>query len=135
MRIATTRTLIGLLIIAGAFFVLNQIALADFLYWRFWWYDVMMHFLGGVVNGGFAVWIAARFFPNMSRRQLFFVGLAAIAVIGVGWEVFEFFTGQYIDQANVAADTAQDLLMDTLGMIAVWLTLTSFGRGSLKLDQ
>ncbi len=128
MRIATTRALISLLILAGIFFVLNKVALLDFLYWRYWWYDVMMHFLGGVVNGGFSVWIVARFFPTVSRRQLFVVGLVAIAIIGVSWEVFEFFTGQYIDEARIVADTAQDLMMDTVGMIVAWFVLTLSAR-------
>lgn len=124
MRIGMTRTIIGLFILAGAVFILNKLAITHFLYWRFWWYDIMMHFLGGTLIGGLSVWGASYFRPSLSRRQLLYVGLIGIAAVGIGWEFFEFFTGQYVGQANIAMDTMQDLIMDTLGTIVAWLTLT-----------
>ncbi len=116
--------LIGLLVTAGAVFVLNKIGMAHHLYWRFWWYDVMMHFLGGVAVGGFAAWAAAYHWPNLSHRRILYAGLIGIAVVGIGWEFFEFFTDQYIGQANIAADTMQDLIMDTIGTVIAWFALT-----------
>ena len=37
--------------------ILNKAALSFFLYWKFWWFDIMMHFLGGLWIGGIVLWL------------------------------------------------------------------------------
>lgn len=121
--------LIGLLILAGAIFVLNEIAVERYLYWYFWWYDIMMHFLGGVVIGGIAVWMQLRFFPLASPRAIVLTVLASIVLVGTGWEIFEYFIDPtYAQQADIVFDTALDLIMDTLGALVAALTITTIGR-------
>lgn len=132
MQTGTTRTLIGLLILAGALFILNEVAVERFLYWRFWWYDIMMHLLGGVVIGGIAAWMQLRLFPAASSRTTVITVLASIVVVGVGWEIFEYLIDPtYAEQANIVFDTVLDLIMDMLGALAAALVITAIGRRRL----
>ncbi len=103
--------------LAAVVFVLNKVAMTYYLYFFYWWYDIMMHFLGGVVIGGIAAWSAYRFAAPMSLRKFIFIALLSIAAVGIGWEVFEYLTGQYVGQQSIVLDTTLDLLMDTLGAI------------------
>ncbi|MBU1293108.1 hypothetical protein KJ819_03545 [Patescibacteria group bacterium] len=104
--------LISALILAAVLALLQHVALADYLYWRYPWFDTLMHFLGGLTVACFAVGLLRK-----HRAQLFLVGMVAIAV---GWEVFEFAIGTQ-REANFVFDTSLDLLMDTLGMVTVYL--------------
>lgn len=86
--------------------VLQQWAVADFLYWRFEWFDIVMHYLGGLTIGVFFIALLKRF-----RPWLF---LFLFVTVAVGWEVFEYVVG-LPREANYVFDTALDFLMDTLG--------------------
>lgn len=129
MQTGTTRTLIGLLILAGAVFILNEVAVENFLYWRFWWYDIMMHFLGGVVIGGIAIWMLLRFRPDSSRRVVVVNVLTSILLVGIGWEIFEYIIDPtYAEQANIVFDTGLDLVMDTIGAFVATSLILHIGR-------
>ncbi|MBU2104094.1 hypothetical protein KKD81_03525 [Patescibacteria group bacterium] len=104
--------LISALILAALLATLQHVALTEYLYWRYHWFDTLMHFLGGLAVASFVVGVL-----HKHRAQLFLVGMVGIAV---GWEVFEFAIGTQ-REANFVFDTSLDLLMDTLGMATVYL--------------
>ena len=132
MQTGTKRTLIGLLILAGTLFVLNEFAVERYLYWHFWWYDIMMHFLGGVVIGGMAVWMHLRFVRSAPLRSIVLTVLASILLIGIGWEMFEYIIDPtYAQQANIVGDTILDLIMDTIGALVAAAIITTIGRRRL----
>ncbi len=120
MRIATTRALIGLLILSGVVFILNKVALVHFFYWRFWWYDIMMHFTGGILIGGLILWGILRVRPNISRGSLFLMLVIGTIIVGMGWEVMEYTGGITNGEAGYAFDTVKDLINDTLGGLLAW---------------
>ncbi len=99
------------LIFSTALLGLQVWALNDYLYWRYVWFDVPMHFLGGLALGSFLV----GFFP--SRKSLIF--LALTTCVFVGWEILEYMLG-IAHKSNYAFDTALDLLMGTLGALAAY---------------
>ena len=107
--------LIAFAALAGLVFILNEIAGAYYLYFFYWWYDIMMHFLGGVLIGGLAAWGALRRDETATLPHVMLVMLAAILAVGIGWEIFEYATGQYVGQKSIIADTTIDLIMDVLG--------------------
>ena len=115
----TKRVLIlfGLAALAAVVFVLNYIAGLYYLFWVFWWYDVMMHFITGAAVGGFAAWGLLRFQPNIPPRTLFWMVFAAIMVVGIGWEIFEYMNGMYVGETRIVFDTVCDLILDTLGAL------------------
>ncbi len=91
--------------------LLQAWALAEFLYWRYAWFDIPMHFLGGAAIAAFLVALL------MHHRLKTFVVLMIVATIG--WEVFEYLFG-LPRESNYALDTALDLVMDTLGALTVY---------------
>ncbi|MEK7480545.1 MAG: hypothetical protein AAB604_00385 [Patescibacteria group bacterium] len=116
-----------------------------FIYrWNFelWWFDVLLHFLGGM-------WVAIaanRFFV----RPIGPIGLigpilvvALVAFVGVGWEVYEFTIDElfFEDRALWRAqdgntDTMTDLMMDVLGgiIVAGYTAYTSY-RSSRSYER
>lgn len=117
-----------LLIIAIA--IVNGLAQIYSWYWGMRWFDMPMHFAGGVWLAGVAVWW--RYYRNVRVRASFLQILttATIATIGIGllWEVFEacvsLLTTGYI---NEIPDTLGDLLFDIIGgivvSVSVWLRM------------
>lgn len=84
----------------------------DFFYWKYAWFDILMHYLGGVTS---AVFVSAFL---LHKRDYLFIPL--LVLIFIGWEVFEYIFGLPVE-ANYPVDTALDLLMDTLGAVTVYL--------------
>lgn len=98
--------LLSALLLSAALAALNLFAFEYYLYWRFEWYDIFMHTLGGVALGAFLVGFLARFRP-VSYLVLFY-GLV------ISWELFEYYFG-IPREANYVFDTALDLLMGSIG--------------------
>lgn len=91
-------------------------ALNFYLYWTFWWFDLSVHFLGGLWVALTSLWIYIfiRGDKELSRRRTFFIVLISIIVVGGLWEAFEYFAG-ISPGNNFIIDTTTDGLMDLLG--------------------
>lgn len=98
---------IAALILAGILAFLQHIALEQLLYWRYPWFDTLMHFVGGLTVAAFGIALLAR------RRAFVFLG--AMLTVAVGWELFELAINAQ-REANFYFDTSLDLLMDACGM-------------------
>lgn len=106
---------------------LNYVALTFYLYWSLWWYDSMMHFLGGLTLGVLAVW-----FWNVEKHSLraFLLIFITVMLLGGVWEVFEYvfdIAGTARGTLNYWKDTIHDMVMDGLGAVlayfwAIWRT-------------
>lgn len=90
---------------------LNTWAIEEHIFWVFVWFDVFMHFLGGLALGVLGVGLLKE-----RRVVLFAVGLA---VAFVAWEVVEYVWG-VPREANYALDTSIDFVMDTLGALVAF---------------
>lgn len=91
---------------------LHFAALEWYLYWRFFWYDALSHFVGGVCIALGASWILSRIGIRGNITHYVFAALC----IGIVWEIFEFMT--HFPQStwmNYPLDTLKDLVMDCLG--------------------
>jgi hypothetical protein len=86
-----------------------------FWYWEYPWFDVLMHFLGGVAVGAFMVWVRDRFVPHLGVSIAVLLGLLAV---GVSWEIFEWFA-KAPTESDYVIDTAIDLGMDVIGAVLV----------------
>jgi len=108
------------LALAALLWLLNYIAIIFSLYWTTLWYDILMHFLGGLTIGVFAAYVLR--LGNIGRG--FFWAVFCLAMlIGIGWEIFEY----VYDLQGDKIDTAWDLVMDSLGVIVAYL-ITSRSR-------
>lgn len=119
--------LIRLSILLYTITALHILALYFFWYWSIWWYDIPMHFLGGLWVGGMA-FLTYGYIPAFSRFRdrrgiyAYIVPFIAVLAIGALWEVFEFSLDTFITlQQNDVLDTISDLGMDIAGALAAIL--------------
>jgi len=92
-----------------------------YLDWIYWWYDMVLHFLGGVTVGLFALWGFEHFsdFNPQSKVRVLIWGVVLVLIVGVLWEWFELYVGFTMldDGMEYVVDTISDLILDTLGAI------------------
>lgn len=109
---------IFLVVLIIAIAIANGLADKYYWYWTMRWFDIPMHFAGGMWLAGVAVWW---YRPSQSISPVSFSKILAIclcAALGVGllWELYEagvsFLTVGHI---NAMSDTLKDLLFDTIG--------------------
>ncbi len=104
---------------------LHAAAYEYYLYWSYWWYDILMHGLGGVTLASIALWFylyqAPESFTSAYGRLTF--TLAVVIILGLGWELFEFFVGSQIYQTerSYIIDTIADMGMDVAGGLMAYL--------------
>jgi glycopeptide antibiotics resistance protein len=100
--------------------VLHIAALSQEYYWTLWWYDVMMHFLGGMVIASIYVWLS-KSFPKLNLGVSFWKMTLFIILVGFVWEAWEVFTGMTgFREINYVSDTTYDFINDILGTLAVF---------------
>ncbi|MBL7045352.1 MAG: hypothetical protein ISR98_02020 [Parcubacteria group bacterium] len=108
--------------------LLDFIAINFYLYWTFWWFDIVMHFLGGLWVGLIVLWFF--FFSGyvykdidlVKRSKIFLITIASVLFVGLVWEVWEVWAKLvFINEASYFVDTPLDLIMDTLGGITAFV--------------
>lgn len=131
------KLLLFIIILLGIIAAAHATAFYYFLYWRLWWLDIVIHFLGGVWLGSVMAWIL--FFSKFSQKIsalpcfLLFIIVGVSVLGGVFWEFSEFlcdyfFVGEnssFLLQTGVA-DTMSDLFFDALGGFAVGFASIKF---------
>jgi hypothetical protein len=97
--------------------VLHNVAISLSFYWLFPWFDIMMHFLGGLWSGLFIVWLVIWQKNNydFSLKKYLILGLAGALIIGTIWELFELVTKLTFLETNFITDTILDFIMDSIG--------------------
>ena len=100
-------TAFGIIVVVG---VLHNIAVAFYLYWTIWWFDIMMHFLAGFAGGLVMMWF---FSPTSIFRAVGFI-LVSVLIIGVVWETWEYLA-DLVQPINYWQDTIYDLVSDMVG--------------------
>jgi ABC-type enterochelin transport system permease subunit len=97
--------------------VLHAAGLFLFLQYYFWWYDIMLHFLGGL-------WVALAFqwYADAQKRLVLIIPtILVVILVGIGWEVFELLIGAPRED-NFMFDTSLDILMDAIGGIVGYVS-------------
>lgn len=100
-------------------FILNKGAQMFYWYTSIFWFDRMMHFLGGVFLAFLGAFLFDSFLKKVNTKTYFFWILCIVCIIGVGWEVFEFSVQEIVkikELANIP-DSFSDLFFDILGGI------------------
>lgn len=106
-------------------YTLHKFALDNHLYMQYWFYDIMMHFLGGVCIALLLYCISLFFNISHLNNRISIIILYTL-IIGIFWELFEVYykiAGYPIHTLLYKLDTTKDLIMDTLGSVFVWLII------------
>ena len=116
----------NMLVVLVIIFVLHLISLRNDYYWLIWWYDIMMHFLGGVWVVLVLIWLnqlkAAAVVLTFKRV------LTTIVVVGLAWEIYELLFDQtFIDAKGYGLDTVLDLITNTVGATAAYFLYQTKG--------
>ncbi len=117
-------------------------ALAQYYYW-FWtmrWFDMPMHFVGGMWLAGVAIWwrFFSGKFPDARIELPNFLawGVGAAFLVGLAWEAYEsvvaILTKGYI---NAMPDTLSDLVLDILGGLVVVAVVWMQASKKLKVES
>lgn len=120
-----TRLLHILALLVCVIAVLHIAAIVFYLYWELWWYDMLLHLLGGVFIVLFVLWI--RFFSgyvavpaHFELGRAFLFTLFWLLVIGIGWEAFERALGHTWSIEGYWLDTTIDVAFDIAGGTVGW---------------
>lgn len=115
--------LIEILILAIIVAFLHYLALTFYLYWTIEWFDILMHFLGGMIVAFIAIFIYYTSgyidFPKSHLISIFAMTLGSVLLVGLVWELWELFAG-FSDVLKDQTDTFLDLIMDIIGGIVAF---------------
>jgi len=93
--------------------LVNYGAIKFHWYYSLWWFDMPMHFLGGMWVAMLIVWYLAD-----HRFSIDSVGRAILGafIVGLSWEVFELLLNeQFVQNAYDLSDTLSDIFFDLSG--------------------
>lgn len=92
--------------------VLHTVAIENYFYWKFFWFDMIVHVSAGALAGTLSYLLARQYAPQ-TKAALW--GILGALVVGGMWEFFEFVNGVSQYEAGFWFDTGKDLAMDVLG--------------------
>ncbi len=108
-------------------FIVNSLALKFYWYSLVWYFDVIMHTLGGVWVGFFFFYVFSRKGEVPQGFKFIFKIILGVIVVGVLWEVYEYVVLNYIGGTPWdIVDSSSDIVFDTLGAILACLYFKQF---------
>ncbi len=111
---------------ATSVLILHLVAYEYHFYWTLWWYDIMMHGLGGFAVGALIMWTTRHVYRLPFSVPEFIIVIVGVLVVGIAWELFEFVIGSQANQSyeTYVLDTMIDIAMDVFGGAAAYLAFT-----------
>lgn len=93
--------------------VLDLMAMKFYWYTSMWWFDMPMHFLGGLWVGLALIWFLK---PKELNFPIVFRIILGVFLVGLAWEIFEIIVNQLAAQDPFnTLDTLSDLCFDLAG--------------------
>lgn len=107
-----------LLLIVG---IANWVGTELYLYWSVWWYDIPMHFMGGLWVSLVVAWAYA-FRVDINQKKFgsyVWVVIGGTLLVGIVWELYELCIDatSLADGIHYVTDTTSDIIMDIAGGI------------------
>ena len=96
------------------------------LYWKYSWFDVVVHIVSGLWIGLIFLWLASIFEQINSLKEYkvksLLIALVSAVLIGVVWELIENYNQLTFTKASgYSLNTALDILNDAIGGILAYL--------------
>jgi len=101
---------------------LHLYGMAENLYIKIWYYDIILHILGGM-GIALSVYSVINIFNIDFLKKRIWSIVALSFVGGLAWELFEVLyslTGSELWSKPYYIDTIKDLFDDTLGALIIW---------------
>ncbi len=109
-------------------FLLNALASYFYLYESFFWFDMLMHFLGGIVVTFFLVFMFFRIYGLWRKEQTFWKAVLMnsllFILVAILWEIMEYSVQHVFDVYGVLAtpaDSLSDILCGLAGSLVALL--------------
>ncbi len=114
--------------------LVNFLALKFHWYYSMWWFDMPMHFLGGMWVGLFVIWFLAE--RDLSAKEIGQV-ILGVFVVAFAWEVFEFvLNAETVKNTFDLRDTVSDLFFGLSGgftaIFYVFLRIMNIPKNTLQ---
>ena len=106
------------LAVSSVFAAVHNFAVVTSLYWYYSWFDMIMHFWGGilVVLGVYAI-CSLKHVPLKPTTLIIFSTLAITMLL---WEIFEWKAGLFDPQTHLF-DTTKDIIVGLIGGLVGYL--------------
>lgn len=118
------RPMVLIFVLLGAVFAaVHLFAIKASLYWYYWWFDIMMHFWGGILLA-----LGVHSFCTFSRIHLkptLKLVLVTLLLVTMSWEVFERSVGLY-DPITYIFDTGKDVVIGFSGGLLAHIILRKY---------
>jgi len=103
-------------------FFLNFIAGKLYWYSSIWWFDILMHFLGGFWLGMFFLWFFYKDLNNATlEKKIFLKIILGVLLVGFGWEVYEIIVNDIFAKNTFDLfDTSLDMVCDLVGGVVAY---------------
>ncbi len=113
-------------IILAILIVVHLFASYYSLYWRWPYFDILVHLISGLWIALVFLWLASVFEQVNSLKEYkiktFLIAFVSAVLFGVIWELLEnFYQITYTNMSSYGLDTALDILGDALGGILAFL--------------
>jgi hypothetical protein len=104
-------------------FLLNFIGIEFIFYYLFWWFDIVVHFFGGVAVFFLIFYVFYSFITKKTQFPIFLISIGLLSVT-IGWEVFEYIVNILTGLVpNSYLDSFSDICFGVSGgMIAMLLS-------------
>lgn len=110
-----------LFLLIATILALEILASVFYWYWIYWWFDILMHFLGGLWVGAATLWFlfsSGYFRPQeWTIRAILFATAGCVLGVALAWEAFEYAVRLLVPQPFPydLEDTTADVIVGLLG--------------------
>lgn len=95
--------------------IVNFLAIRGDAYYIFWYFDMPMHFLGGMTSLYLIFYVFYNKITPLAKLPVMYL-LFGVLIIGLGWEIFEYiFLNWYAGQPFNLQDSSSDIFFDLAG--------------------
>ncbi len=112
------KKLVGYAALVGiGIFLINTLAHVFYWYVSIWWFDMLMHTIGGVFVAFVCSMITFKQIESLPFRELFIVIALMVFIVGLAWEYYEYVVQYYVRGVQLASipDSVSDLICDMIG--------------------
>jgi hypothetical protein len=107
--------------------IINTLALLFYWYSTIWWFDIFMHFMGGVFVSFLTLFLFS--YTKLGDRErketyydYFLIAFSGVIAIGILWEMYEIFADMLFSHNQInSLDIFADLLNDVSGAIFAYI--------------